>query len=153
MNRIAIIPARGGSRRIPRKNIIEFVGKPMIAWTVGAALESGCFDQVLASTDSEEIAEAAISAGASVPFLRQDCTDDYSSVSRATISALGQAEMYWQTRFDVVVAMMPNCPLRKAGHIRAAVEQFDHQGIDFQISCFSFRLDEPHGGPCVSIRT
>lgn len=67
---IAIIPARGGSKRIPKKNIKIFCGKPIIAWSIEAALNSGLFDEVMVSTDSEEIAEIAIKQGAKVPFLR-----------------------------------------------------------------------------------
>lgn len=67
---IAIIPARGGSKRIPRKNINDFCGKPMIAWSIEAALKSSCFDRVIVSTDDQEIAEVAQKYGAEVPFIR-----------------------------------------------------------------------------------
>lgn len=67
---IAIIPARGGSKRIPRKNIKEFHGKPMIAYSIEAAKKSGCFDEIIVSTDDQEIADIAIKYGAEVPFLR-----------------------------------------------------------------------------------
>lgn len=77
---IAIIPARGGSKRIPRKNIKEFHGKPMIAYSIEAALESKCFDKVIVSTDDIEIADVAIKYGAEVPFLRPDeIADDYAT--------------------------------------------------------------------------
>jgi N-acylneuraminate cytidylyltransferase len=69
-SRAAIIPARGGSKRIPRKNIREFCGKPMIVWSIEAALNSGCFDRVIVSTDDEEIAKVAKKYGAEVPFMR-----------------------------------------------------------------------------------
>jgi N-acylneuraminate cytidylyltransferase len=143
MQRIAIIPARGGSKRIPRKNIIDFDGKPMIAWTIQAALDSGCFDRVLVSTDSEEIAELAISSGATTPFLRQENADDAAPSSLATISALKQAEAYWHTRYDQVAQLMPNCPLRNAGHIRDAVENFAQKNLEYQISCFRFGWMNP----------
>jgi pseudaminic acid cytidylyltransferase len=68
--RLAIIPARGGSKRIPRKNIKPFCGKPMIAWSIEAALASGCFDRIIVSTDDPEIAEVARAHGAEVPFMR-----------------------------------------------------------------------------------
>ena len=68
--RVAIIPARGGSKRIPGKNIKSFCGKPMIAWSIDAALKSACFDRILISTDDDEIAELARSCGADAPFLR-----------------------------------------------------------------------------------
>jgi N-acylneuraminate cytidylyltransferase len=68
--RLAVIPARGGSKRIPRKNIKDFHGKPMIAWPIMAAIESKCFDHIIVSTDDAEIAEVAKSYGAEVPFIR-----------------------------------------------------------------------------------
>jgi N-acylneuraminate cytidylyltransferase len=73
---LAVIPARGGSKRLPGKNIRDFAGKPMLAWSVEAALESGLFDTVMVSTDSEEIADVARAWGASVPFLRSARTAD-----------------------------------------------------------------------------
>lgn len=76
--RVAVIPARGGSKRIPRKNIKEFCGKPMIAYSIEAALQSDCFDKVIVSTDDLEITEVAKQYGAEVPFLRPaDLSDDY----------------------------------------------------------------------------
>lgn len=76
--RVAIIPARGGSKRIPQKNVKEFCGKPMIAWSIEAALESNCFDQVIVTTDDEDIADVARRHGASVPFLRPaELSGDY----------------------------------------------------------------------------
>lgn len=143
MKRIAIIPARGGSKRIPRKNIIDFDGKPMIAWTIEAALKSQCFDHVLVSTDSEEIAEVAIAAGATAPFLRKENADDSAPSSLATISALKQAETHWQTSFDQIAQLMPNCPLRKAEHIRAAMDNFQTYKLNYQISCFRFGWMNP----------
>ena len=90
--RVAVIPARGGSKRIPRKNIRPFAGKPIIAWPIKAALSSGLFDQVVVSTDDAEIAEVARDAGASVPFMRpKNLSDDYAdtkSVVRHAISEL-----------------------------------------------------------------
>ena len=77
---IAIIPARGGSKRIPRKNIKEFHGKPMIAYSIEAALKSHCFDKVIVSTDDAEIADIAIQYGAEVPFMRPaNIADDYAT--------------------------------------------------------------------------
>ena len=76
--KLAIIPARGGSKRIPRKNIKLFCAKPMIAWSIEAALQSGCFDQVIVSTDDQEIAEVARQYGATVPFMRPaELSDDH----------------------------------------------------------------------------
>ena len=90
--RVAVIPARGGSKRIPRKNIRPFAGKPIIAWPIRAALSSGLFDQVVVSTDDAEIAEVARAAGALVPYTRpENLSDDYAdtkSVIRHAISEL-----------------------------------------------------------------
>ena len=78
--KIAIIPARGGSKRIPRKNIKVFHGKPMIAYSIEAAQKSGCFDRIIVSTDDQEIADTALKYGAEVPFLRPaDIADDYAT--------------------------------------------------------------------------
>lgn len=76
--RIAVIPARGGSKRIPRKNIKNFHGKPMIAWSIEAAISSGCFDRIIVSTDDEEIAAVSIQYGAETPFIRpKNLSDDF----------------------------------------------------------------------------
>lgn len=140
---LAVIPARGGSKRIPQKNIIDFLGKPMLAWTVEAALQSGCFDRVLVSTDDQSIAEVARQAGAEVPFLRAAASDDHAHVSAATLLALEQAEEYWQVTYDLVVQLMPNCPLRDAKAINKAVDSFIRGDRDFQISCFAYGWSNP----------
>lgn len=92
---IAVIPARGGSKRIPRKNIKDFCGKPMLAWSVEAALASGCFDQVLVSTDDDEIAAVARQHGATTPFVRPAELSDHhtgtSPVVRHAIQWMQQA--------------------------------------------------------------
>lgn len=86
---VAIIPARGGSKRIPRKNIKEFCGKPMIAWSIEAALQSSCFEQVIVSTDDPEIAEIARSYGAMTPFTRPpELSDDHSSTAEVVRHAI-----------------------------------------------------------------
>lgn len=140
---IAIIPARGGSKRIPRKNIVDFFGKPMIAWAIQAALESECFDRVVVSTDSPEIADAAAKYGCEVPFLRQSAVDDYSPVSLATIAAVGQASDFYKEEYDVVAQVMPNCPFRDAKDIKAAMKKFSEKVSPFQISCFPFGFMNP----------
>lgn len=95
---IAIIPARGGSKRIPRKNIREFCGKPMIAWSIRTALSSGCFDKVIVSTEDAEIAEVALSHGAEVPFLRPAVLSDHYTTTRPVVNhAIGEATRMWGT--------------------------------------------------------
>lgn len=140
---IAIIPARGGSKRIPRKNIIDFYGKPMIAWTIEAALNSGCFNKVVVSTDDEEIAHISKQYGADVPFMRETAADDMSPVSIAVLHALRQAESYWETEFGSVVQLMPNCPMRDVTTIREFCEYFAEMKSQFLISCFEFGWMNP----------
>lgn len=74
---LAVISARGGSKRIPYKNIIDFFGKPLIAWSIEAALESQAFDKVIVSTDDVKIADIAKQYGADVPFIRENYVDDF----------------------------------------------------------------------------
>ena len=91
--KICVIPARGGSKRIPRKNIRSFQGKPIIAWSIQAAKDAGCFERIVVSTDDKEIAEIALQAGAEIPFLRpKQLADDHSGtreVIQHAIEALG----------------------------------------------------------------
>lgn len=141
--RIAIIPARGGSKRIPGKNIINFLGKPMIASTIEAARESGCFDRILVSTDDPETAETAQEFGAEAPFLRENNADDHSPVSEATWHALNQAMSYWGESYNTVVQLMANCPLRDSEDIKNCVKAFDSHKRTFQISCFRFGWMNP----------
>lgn len=80
--RVAVIPARGGSKRVPRKNIKNFCGKPIIAWSIEAAVKSGCFERIIVSTDDQEISEVAKKYGAEVPFMRpENLSDDYTGTT------------------------------------------------------------------------
>lgn len=142
-NNIAIIPARGGSKRIPKKNIIDFNGKPMIAWAIEAAISSNMFSKVIVSTDAEEIAEISRNYGADVPFLRSHFSDDIAPVSEATVDALIQAEEYWDTTFDTVTQLMANCPLRSAADIVNFHKEFSKRDVDFLLSCFKFGWMNP----------
>jgi N-acylneuraminate cytidylyltransferase len=140
---VAIIPARGGSKRIPHKNIFDFLGKPMISYTIEAALQSRLYEKVIVSTDSIEIAEIARNFGADVPFMRIEHADDYSSVSEVIIHALIQTEEYYKTKYDVVTSLMPNCPLRNANDIKSAMKNFSNNKCLSQISCFRFGFMNP----------
>ena len=91
--RIAIITARGGSKRIPKKNIRLFCGKPILTYSIRAALDAGIFDKVMVSTDSEEIAQIAREAGAGVPFMRSDATSgDYATTAEVLLEVLAEYE-------------------------------------------------------------
>jgi N-acylneuraminate cytidylyltransferase len=140
---VAVIPARGGSKRIPRKNIIDFCGKPMIAWTIEVAIESGLFERVLVSTDDAEIADVGRTYGAEVPFLRDKAADDTAPVSEATIAALDQISAHLKLRPSHVVQLMPNCPLRRASDIENAWRHYLEQGARFQLSCFQYAMANP----------
>ncbi len=143
MTSIAIILARGGSKRLPGKNKRMFHGKPLVAWTIEAALRSRKFDKVLLSTDSQEIAEIGIEYGAEVPFLRNRASDDHASSSEATLAALDQAEAYWGKSFAVVAQLMANCPLRTSQHVCVAMNSFSEKSASSQISCFRFGWMNP----------
>ena len=107
MESIAIITARGGSKRIPKKNIRDFNGKPIIAYSIEAALESGIFDEVMVSTDSEEIAEIAKRYGAKVPFLRSDETSsDSATTADVLCEVLGEYEKTGK-KFRYMCCMYP----------------------------------------------
>ena len=123
MNVLAIIPARGGSKRLPGKNIRPLGGVPLIGWTINAAIESGVFRTVLVSTDDEEIAEVSRSFGALVPWLRPETlsTDTASSID-VVLHALGQVEKESGVRCDYAVLLQPTSPFRTSETIRAGVE-------------------------------
>lgn len=143
INIIAVIPARGGSKRIPRKNIIEFKGKPLIAHTIEAALKSQVFDDVLISTDDETIETVAKQYGAKSPGLRTEAADDYTPVSEATIFTVKQYETQFDKKVDVVVQLFAVCPLRDDVDIRKALEYFRNHNCKFLLSCYKFTWMNP----------
>lgn len=140
---IAIIPARGGSKRIPHKNRVDFFGKPLLVHTIEAALKSSIFDRVVVSTDEEELAEIARTHGADVPFLRDKYVDDQSPVSVATLHALIQSEAHFQEKYADAAQLMPNCPLRTAETITRSYKNFKKKKVEFQLSCFAYGFMNP----------
>ena len=112
MANIAVIPARGGSKRIPRKNIKEFCGKPIIAYSIEAALRSDCFDRVIVSTDDKEIAEIALKYGAKVPFIRPaNLSEDFTVVTDTVIHAIEQIESQFEVVVDYACLIYATAPL------------------------------------------
>ncbi len=110
MSAIAVITARGGSKRIPGKNKKEFLGKPIICYSIEAALESGLFEEVMVSTDDEEIAEIAKKAGASVPFMRSAKTsDDYATTDDVLMEVLEEYEKMGRD-FAYMACIYPTAP-------------------------------------------
>jgi CMP-N-acetylneuraminic acid synthetase len=124
---LAVIPARGGSRRLPRKNVLPLHGRPLIAWTIDAARESGVLRDILVSTDDAEIAAAARAAGASVPWLRPaELATDTATSAAVLQHALARHEAE-HGAVDAVVLLQPTSPFRSAASIRGAVARFDAQ--------------------------
>jgi pseudaminic acid cytidylyltransferase len=111
MANLCIIPARGGSKRIPRKNIKDFLGKPIIAYSIETALQSGLFEEVMVSTDDEEIAEVAKRYGAKVPFFRsEENSDDYATTSQVIAEVLEQYSKLGDV-FEAACCIYPAAPL------------------------------------------
>lgn len=135
MAHIAIIPARGGSKRLPGKNIKLLGGKPLIAWTIEAALQSHCFDEVLVSTDDYEICKVAKDFGASVPFIRPAELSDDTATSDAVIKhAVEWLEENKKLNIDTVTLLQPTSPFRNAHHIRQSFDLFDNNQADAVVS-------------------
>lgn len=135
---IAIIPARGGSKRIPRKNIKYFCGKPMIAWSIEAAKKSGMFDHIIVSTDDIEIAEVAKQWGAEVPFIRPtELSDDYVATRPVINHAISMAAaLYGQP--DYVCCIYATAPFIRAEDIRCGLKKLIEEGCDFAFTVTSF---------------
>ncbi|MCR4740290.1 MAG: pseudaminic acid cytidylyltransferase [Lachnospiraceae bacterium] len=120
MSSIAVVTARGGSKRIPKKNIRDFCGKPIIAYSIEAALESGIFDEVMVSTDSDEIAETAIKYGAKVPFKRSGNTSgDFATTEDVLFEVLAMYKAQGRM-FDDVCCIYPTAPFVNAKKLRDA---------------------------------
>ena len=130
MRRIAVITARGGSKRIPRKNIRDFCGKPILAYSVEAALASGAFDTVMVSTEDKEIAEIAEGYGAEVPFFRSGRkADDFAATRDVLREVLEEYESRGE-RFDVMCCIYPTAPFVTAQRLREAAELLEKNGAD-----------------------
>ncbi len=133
--KLAVIPARGGSKRIPHKNLLSFCGKPIIAWSIEAALESGCFDRIIVSTDSLEISNIACKYGAEVPFLRPpELSDDYTG----TIPVIAHATA-WQQQFGAaepkhVCCIYATAPFVRAKDIKEGLRILQETNADYVFS-------------------
>ena len=137
-SRVAIIPARGGSKRIPRKNIREFCGKPMIAWSIEAALRSGCFDRVIVSTDDDEIAKIAENYGAEVPFRRPASISDDYTVTRSVVNhAIHEIEKAYG-QINYVCCIYATAPFMKGPDLSLAYKTLIDRKLDFVFSAGAF---------------
>lgn len=141
MKRIAIIPARGGSKRIPRKNIKPFQGLPIIAYSIKLALDSDLFDEVMVSTDDHEIAEIARSYGAQVPFIRSPKnSDDFATTADVLIEVLDHYKKEG-TDFDIGCCIYPTAPLIKVELLKETFSKLE-EGFDsvFPVLNFSYPI-------------
>lgn len=136
--KIAIIPARGGSKRIPRKNIKVFHGKPMIAYSIEAAQKSGCFDRIIVSTDDQEIADIALKYGAEVPFLRPaDIANDYATtmdVMEHAIQFLAKQEI----NPEFICCIYATAPFILADDLCKGLEILNESKVEYVFSATSF---------------
>lgn len=131
---LAVIPARGGSKGVPGKNIKMLAGKPLISYTIKAALESGIFKKVIVSTDSREIADIAVRHGAETPFLRpKEISGDLTSSDDVILHALS----YYKENgieFEEVCKLQPTSPFRDGDHLKEAYKLFCSKKADFLVS-------------------
>lgn len=138
MKSIAIITARGGSKRIPRKNIREFCGKPILAYSIEAALGAGVFDEVMVSTDDEEIGAVAAKYGARVPFYRSERTaGDFATTNDVLLEVLGEYEGRGE-RFDLGCCIYPTAPFLTPERVRDAVKRLADSQADTLIPVTAF---------------
>ncbi len=130
MKTLAIITARGGSKRIPKKNIKDFCGKPIMAYSIEAAVQAACFDEVMVSTDSEEIADTARKYGASVPFLRSERTsNDYAVTADVMEEVLAEYDRQGK-HFDAFCCIYPTAPFVTAEKLIRAIELYQASAAD-----------------------
>jgi CMP-N,N'-diacetyllegionaminic acid synthase len=140
---LAIVPARGGSKRLPRKNLLPLGGKPLIAWTLDAAIQSGCFVDVLVSTDDAEIAEAAKAHGALVPWLRPA---EFATDTSRSIDVVLHALDWYEREIGTVTGMMllqPTSPFRSVATIKEAAARFLELGADAPVVSVSPAVNHP----------
>lgn len=142
MNNVAIITARGGSKRIPRKNIRPFLGKPIIAYVIEAALQSGLFTEVMVSTDDAEIADVAKQYGASVPFMRSaENADDHATTTDVLLEVLADYAQAGKT-FTVGCCLYPTAPFVTASMLQQGYETLMSQKFDtvYSVQPFAFPI-------------
>lgn len=138
MGSIAIITARGGSKRIPRKNVKLFCGKPIITYSIEAALQSGLFEEVMVSTEDEEIARIAREAGAQVPFMRSsESAGDYASTDDVLLEVLAAYKERGR-EFDSFCCLYPTAPFVTAEKLRTAMGLLDKADSVMPVVPFSF---------------
>lgn len=145
MTILCVITARGGSKRIPRKNIRNFLGKPIIAYSIEAALECQLIDEVMVSTDDFEIAEVARTFGASVPFMRSDATsDDYATTADVLLEVLDEYDRRSKT-FDAICCVYPTAPFVTANKLNEAIQLYLDSGASSVLTTVRFSFPPQRG--------
>ncbi|MCI2048572.1 MAG: pseudaminic acid cytidylyltransferase [Lachnospiraceae bacterium] len=145
MKALAIITARGGSKRIPRKNIRLFNGQPIMNYSIRAALESGIFEEVMVSTDDREIAEIAVAAGASVPFLRSEKTaSDTATTADVLLEVLSAYEVTGKN-FEYGCCIYPTAPFITAGKLKEAMDILVKSGAESIVPMTEFTYPPQRG--------
>lgn len=140
MKRIAIIPARGGSKRIPRKNIKPFFGQPMIGYSIKAALESGLFDSVVVSTDDEEIVDVARAFGADIPFMRPaNLANDHAGTGAVVIHALQWFAEHGMA-YDAACCIYATAPLLDPERLKEGWEKLQGKRFAFSVTSYAFPI-------------
>ena len=135
---ICIIPARGGSKRIPRKNIKNFCGKPIISWSIDAALNCKCFSRVIVSTDDDEIAEISKRYGAEVPFKRSDSlSDDYTGTLPVIKNAINLLEKN-NEKVDFICCLYPTAPFIEVNYLEEGFKKLIENNASYSMSVTSF---------------
>jgi pseudaminic acid cytidylyltransferase len=136
---LMVIPARGGSKRLPRKNIRSFCGRPMLEWSIEAALSSGLFAEVVVSTDDDEIAAVAEAAGARVPFRRgAELVDDFAGTRAVIKDGVERCEVLYGA-FDAVCCLYATAPFVRVEDLRVSYEQWVGSGAAFCMSVARYR--------------
>ncbi len=150
---IAVIPARGGSKRIPKKNIKLFLGKPLIAYSIETAQKSGLFDRIVVSTDDTDVAEIAIEYGAEIPFMRpKELSDDHTSAVEVVENTLARMEKEGES-IRYACTIYPTAPLLEAEYLIEGLERLKDSNALYTFSATSmpfpiwrtFRIDEDGG--------
>jgi len=132
---LGIIPARGGSKRLPNKNILDLNGKPLVAWTVEAGLKSKYIDRLMVSTDSIEIAEISKKYGAEIPFIRSvELASDTTTTTDVVIHTINYYKTILNKSFDFIILLQPTSPLRNSLDIDSAIEFLINKAADSIIS-------------------
>ena len=140
--RLALIPARGGSQRIPRKNIRLFCGRPIIQYSIETALKSGLFDQVMVSTDDQEIAEIARSLGADVPFIRSAKNSDHQATTVDVLKEVLHSYASHNVHFDSCCCIYPTAPLLSAETLQESFALLENNHLDsvFPVVAFDYPI-------------